>query len=91
MIRGRGQLVTTTTGIGRAVDMVTATGGAIGGIPPSNASSSKPIVGNAFRTREVNMNKYFTVLPREPQQLLWLTPQYGIDYHIIANSNWKII
>lgn len=35
--------------------------------------------------------KPIRVSPEEPQMLMWLNPQYGIDYRIITNLDWQII
>lgn len=38
-----------------------------------------------------NYYKPIRVKPEEAQTLMWLTPQYGIDYRIITNLDWQII
>ena len=70
--------------------MVAARAVAIGGISHVATSVSGIIDGNARLIRDVNLNKYLNVLPQEPQQLVWLTPQYGIDYQVIANDKWTL-
>ena len=90
MIRGAGHILTTTTGRGRAVRMVAARAVAIGGLRQVTTSVSGPVSGNAERIRGTNLFKYIDVTPREPQQLVWLVPQYGVDYQIVSNTNWHI-
>jgi hypothetical protein len=53
----------------------------------------RPIDGSADRTRETGLFHWLQVTPTEPQQLLWLNPQYGIDYDIRTSSglDWNII
>lgn len=41
-------------------------------------------------TEETNLMTYLRVSPVEPQQLVWLVPQVGIDYTIESNTNWNI-
>ena len=45
---------------------------------------------SARQTEESGIMHYLHVKPVEPQQLVWLVPQYGIDYHIESNTNWNI-
>ena len=44
-------------------------------------------------TEQSCLRKFLTVVPVEPQQLLWINPQYGIDYDITTSPglHWKII
>jgi hypothetical protein len=46
----------------------------------------------AERTRESGLYHYLHVLPEQPQELVWLTPQVGIDYAIEASTDlhWTI-
>lgn len=41
-------------------------------------------------TEETNLNTYLRVSPVEPQQLVWLVPQVGVDYTIESNTDWNI-
>jgi len=67
-----------------------ATAGIVGGIAaqawaqPSGASASGRM------TEETNLMTYLRVSPVEPQQLVWLVPQVGIDYTIESNTDWNI-
>ena len=53
----------------------------------------RPIDGSGDRTRETGLFHWLQVTPTEPQQLVWLNPQMGIDYNIETSTglNWKII
>ena len=45
------------------------------------------------RPTEESWSRHFLyVAPEEPQQLVWLVPQYGVDYDITASTNldWNI-
>jgi hypothetical protein len=52
----------------------------------------KPINADAYRTRGTGLLHWLQVTPTEPQQLVWLNPQYGIDYdiHTSTGLHWKI-
>lgn len=47
----------------------------------------------ASLTEQSGLRHFLTVTPTEPQQLLWLNPQTGIDYNIETSTglHWKII
>ena len=48
-------------------------------------------VGVSARTTDrSSILKYLRVTPTEPQTLIWLVPQYGVDYTIESNTNWNI-
>lgn len=38
----------------------------------------------------VDVSRYLRVMPAEPQVLVWLTPQYGVDYSVASNTNWTV-
>ena len=52
-------------------------------LPSGVAASARP-------TDAVSLLKYLRVKPVDPQTLVWLVPQYGIDYTIESNTNWNI-
>jgi len=41
-------------------------------------------------TGETNLMTYLRVSPVEPQQLVWLVPQVGVNYTIESNTDWNI-
>ena len=49
--------------------------------------------GAAERTRESGLLSWIRVLPEQPQELMWLNPQTGIDYDIRTSSglDWRIL
>ena len=51
------------------------------------------IQSQASLTEQSGLRHFLTVTPTEPQQLLWLNPQTGIDYDIETSTglHWKII
>ena len=46
---------------------------------------------HAGPTEMSGVTKYLRVQPDTPQQLVWLVPQYGIDYQVESNTNWNIV
>ena len=51
-----------------------------------------PLTAAASRTRETGLYRYLHVWPEQPQQLVWLNPQMGIDYQIETSTDleWQI-
>ena len=43
-------------------------------------------------TDETGVHRFMQVMPEEQQELVWLVPQYGVDYSIITSTGlkWKI-
>ena len=61
--------------------------------PLTGAADGLPLTdGNASRTRETGLYHYLRVTPEQPQQLVWLNPQMGIDYTIETSTDleWQI-
>lgn len=47
-------------------------------------------VGSMARpTDESGLQRFLHVTPEEPQELVWLVPQYGIDYTITTSTGLK--
>lgn len=94
MIRGRAAIIGNgVSGRGSHVAVVTASAAARGVMEGKAFPELKPINADAYRTRGTGLLAWIEVTPTEPQQLVWLNPQYGIDYDIRTSSglNWKII
>lgn len=51
------------------------------------------IQSQASLTEHGGLRHFLTVTPTEPQQLVWINPQTGIDYNIETSTglHWKII
>lgn len=60
------------------------------GTLPGSAEARGMISAYGSRTKRTGLMRYLSVTPIEPQQLVWLVPQYGVDYDIISNTNWNI-
>lgn len=62
---------------------------AFGLLNPGKADAAGLIGGKAGRTRDTGISHFLYVEPKEPQELLWLVPQVGIDYTIETSTNLK--
>ena len=67
-----------------------ATAGIVGGIAAQAWVQPSGVSASGRMTEETNLMTYLRVSPVEPQQLVWLVPQVGIDYTIESNTNWNI-
>lgn len=67
-----------------------ATAQIVGGIAAQAFAQPSGVTASARTTDEVGLMKYLRVTPIEPQNLVWLVPQVGIDYTIESNTNWNI-
>ncbi len=94
MIRGRAAIIGNgVSGRGSQVAVVTASAAARGIMEGKAFPELKPINSDAYRTRDTGLFHWLEVTPTEPQQLVWLNPQYGIDYDIHTSSglDWRIL
>ena len=94
MIRGRAAIKGNgVSGRGSQVAVVTASAAARGVMEGKAFPELKPINADAYRTRDTGLLAWIEVPPTEPQQLVWLNPQMGIDYTINTSTglHWKII
>ena len=62
-------------------------------LSPGMANVLPVACGEAERTRKSGLLSWIRVLPEQPQELVWLTPQVGIDYDIRTSSglDWRIL
>ena len=89
-MNGTGRLITATVGRAKAAGIVAARAVAIGADRAARTAMLGPVGGSAIRTRDRNLTTYLRVKPEQPQGLVWLVPQVGIDYTIESNTNWNI-
>ena len=68
-----------------------ATAGIVGGIAAQAWAQPSGVSASGRMTEETNLKTYLRVSPVEPQHLVWLVPQVGIDYTIESNTHWNII
>ena len=68
-----------------------ATAGIVGGIAAQAWAQPSGVSASGRMTEETSLKTYLRVSPIEPQQLVWLVPQVGVDYTIESNTDWNII
>jgi len=67
-----------------------ATAGIVGGIAAQAWAQPSGVSASGRMTDETGLKAYLRVSPVEPQHLVWLVPQVGIDYTIESNTDWNI-
>ena len=67
-----------------------ATAGIVGGIAAQAWAQPSGVSASGRMTEETNLKTYLRVSPVEPQHLVWLVPQVGVDYTIESNTDWNI-
>ena len=74
----------TSSAIGKGIMMGGISGRAatFGMTKGSGRDTMPTAIGEGERTRETGLFHWLQVTPTEPQQLVWLNPQMGIDYNI---------
>ena len=87
-MRGSARLVSCIRGSAYSIGNTTANAAAFGVLATSKAAVGL-IDGSAERTRDTGLLHWLNVTPTEPQQLVWLVPQYGIDYTVETSTNLK--
>ena len=94
-MKGRASIASGTAirATAHAIPTVTAKAAALLAVIGRAGDALRPIDGTADRTRETGLFHWLQVTPTEPQQLVWLNPQMGIDYTINTSTglHWKII
>jgi hypothetical protein len=63
-----------------------------GGLMAGACAMPIGIMTKAMPTDETGLHHFLEVRPEEPQNLVWLVPQVGVEYFITASKNlkWKI-
>lgn len=91
-MKGKARLIGSVSGQAYSVSDVTAKAVGFCTLSSSRAVAFGMIGGNGGRTRDTGLLRWLRVTPSEPQQLVWLVPQYGIDYTIETSNNldWQI-
>lgn len=86
---GKARLIGSISGRASATGGVTAKATIMGSPYRGIAQHQQPIRGSGERTRDTGLYHWLTVTPTEPQHLVWLTPQVGIDYQIETSTDLK--
>lgn len=91
-MKGRARLIGSISGRAYGIGISTAKAVAFGMLSSSRTVTMKPISGSGERTRDTGLWHWIQVTPTEPQHLVWLVPQVGIDYTIETSTNlhWEI-
>lgn len=63
----------------------------ITGIGRATAALLTRTAATAAMTEATGLRRYLRVTPQEPQTLLWLVPQTGIDYQVESNTRWSVL
>jgi hypothetical protein len=94
-MKGRASIASGTAirATAHAIPTATAKAAALLAVSGRAGDALRPIDGSADRTRKTGLFHWLQVTPTEPQQLVWLNPQIGIDYTINTSTglHWKII
>ena len=98
VIQGAVRAVATTTGGLMAVaytlpsGIESRAGLAADGLIAVAQTMPNGIESKAMQTDETGLLRFLQVTPEAPQELVWLVPQYGIDYSVVTSTglNWKI-
>ena len=80
---------TVARGSGYRVGSITAKAVAFGMMTASGLSALKTMNVSGVRTQKAGLLHWINVSPTEPQQLVWLIPQIGIDYQIETSTGLK--
>ena len=80
---------TVARGSGHRIGSITAKAVAFGMMTASGLSALKTMKVCGSRTQEAGLRHWMNVTPTEPQELVWLVPQVGVDYKIETSTNLK--
>ena len=91
-MKGKARLIGSIRGSAYGIGSATANAAAFGMLTPCKAVALGVIGGSAERTRDTGLFVWLHVEPSEPQELVWLVPQYGVDYTVTTSTglNWQI-
>lgn len=88
-MQGRGGIIDGIVGKASARDGVTAQAVALSSVPEGTATPLGMIGGSGARTTDTGFRHFLNVQPEQPQELVWLVPQVGVDYTIEASKGLK--
>ena len=88
-MKGSARLIGSIGGRAYSIGNATAKAVAFGALTASRAVALGMVKGAGERTRDTGLWHWIQVTPTEPQHLVWLVPQVGIDYQIETSTNLK--
>ena len=88
-MKGSARIIGSIGGRAHSIGNATAKAVAFGSLSASRAVALGMVKGSGERTRDTGLWHWIQVTPEEPQQLVWLVPQVGIDYQIETSTNLK--
>jgi len=89
-MKGSAHIIGSISGRGSAIGDVTTKAVSPIALPVGGrAEVLSMIVGNGERTQDTGIRHFLYVSPEQPQNLVWLVPQVGIDYTIETSTNLK--
>ena len=92
-MKGSARIIGCISGSGSAIADVTAKAVSTGALPVGGRAEALDVIrGNGGRTQDTGIRHFLYVTPTEPQHLVWLVPQVGIDYQIETSTDlhWQI-
>ena len=91
-MKGQATIIGGISGLAIVCQPCQGTAAARGQVHGSGLPRTCPLAAAAERTRESGLLSWIRVLPEQPQELVWLTPQVGIDYTIKTSTEleWQI-
>lgn len=88
-MNGKATIIGSVAGSGYHVGSITAKAVAFGMMTATAMSALKTMNVSGGRTQKAGLLHWINVSPTEPQQLVWLIPQIGIDYQIETSTGLK--
>ena len=86
-MKGSAKLIGSIGGRAYSIGNATAKAVTFGALSASRAVALGMVKGAGERTRDTGLWHWIQVTPTEPQHLVWLVPQVGIDYHIETSTD----
>ena len=88
-MKGSARLIGSIGGRAYSIGNATAKAVAFGALTASRAVVMGVIGGAGAQTKEQGLYHWMNVSPEQPQNIVWLVPQVGIDYTIETSTNLK--
>lgn len=91
-MKGSAKLIGSIGGRAYSIGNATANAAVFGALTASRSVTFGTVNGVGERIRGAGLFTWLRVTPTEPQHLVWLVPQVGVDYQIETSTdlNWEI-